>query len=159
DNLTVSLRDQPARDPGFPYVALDPAIAAASSRYILQGDRSGIIPISQVVITNSPSTGGQPSTATVELRFAAPLPDRPYTLTASSALVHRVGNALDGESNARQPTGGPQFPSGDGIAGGDFVARFTVDSRSEIGTYSAGRVFLDINGNGVFDPSPVNNDQ
>jgi subtilisin-like proprotein convertase family protein len=159
DSLTVSLRDLPGRDSGFPYVALDPTIASQTWRYVLRGDSSGIIPISQAVVTNSASMAGQVSTATVELRFAAPLPDDRYTLTVSSALVDPVGNALDGESNASQPTGSPQFPSGDSIAGGDFVARFTVDSRPEIGTMSAGRVFVDINGNGVFDPTGVNNDQ
>jgi subtilisin-like proprotein convertase family protein len=156
DSITVSLRDQPTRDDDFLYAAIDPIVAAQTSRYVLRGDLSGIIPISQAVVTNNDSMA---NTARVELRFAAPLPDDRYTLTVSSALVDPVGNALDGESNATQPTGGPQFPSGDGIAGGDFVARFTVDSRPEIGTLSAGRVFLDINGNGVFDPSPVNNDQ
>jgi hypothetical protein len=159
DSLTVSLRDLPARDPGFPYVALDPTIASQTWRYVLRGDSSGIIPISQAVVTNSASTGGQPGAATVELRFTAPLPDDRYTLTVSSSLVDPVGNALDGESNASQPNGAPQFPSGDGVAGGDFVARFTVDSRPEIGTYFDSKVFLDINGNGVFDPTGVNNDQ
>src|SRR5262249_9634829 len=74
DSLTVSLRDLPARDAGFPYVALDPTVAAQTSRYILRGDRVGIIAISQAVVTNSPSTAGQAGTATVDLLFAAPLP-------------------------------------------------------------------------------------
>src|SRR5262249_35173728 len=105
DSLTVSLRDLPARDGGFPYVAIDPADASQPSRYVLRGDRSGIIAVGRVVVTNSPSAAGQVGTATVDLQFAAPLPDDRYTLTVSSALVDPAGNALDGESNASQPTG------------------------------------------------------
>lgn len=45
------------------------------------------------------------------------------------------------------------FPSGDGVPGGDFVARFTIDSRPEVATYAAGSAWVDTNGNGVFDPT------
>ena len=38
-------------------------------------------------------------------------------------------------------------PSGDGVPGGDFVARFTVDSRPEIGCLPRGSVWVDTNGN------------
>ena len=62
-----------------------------------------------------------------------------------------VGNRLDGESNADEPQDGPLFPSGDGQPGGDFVARFTVDSRPEFGTYHSGSVWVDTNGNRIFD--------
>src|SRR5688572_17280124 len=63
-----------------------------------------------------------------------------------------AGNRLDGESNADEPSGAPFFPSGDGNAGGDFVARFTIDSRAEIGTFALGTSYIDINGNTVADP-------
>ena len=51
-----------------------------------------------------------------------------------------------------QPMDAPTFPSGDGVSGGDFVARFTVDSRAELGSWAAGTAYLDVNGNFVFDP-------
>ena len=69
---------------------------------------------------------------------AEPLPDDRFTLTVSDAVRDLEGNALDGETNAVQPT----FPSGDNVPGGDFVARFSVDSRPELGTYGAGQVFI-----------------
>ena len=47
----------------------------------------------------------------------------------------------------------PEFPSGDGVPGGDFVSRFTVDSRAELGTWAAGNVWIDTNGNFTFDPN------
>ena len=49
-----------------------------------------------------------------------------------------AGNQLDGESNAAEPNGAPMFPSGNGVPGGNFVGRFTVDSRPEIGVWSNG---------------------
>src|SRR5262249_33938707 len=67
-------------------------------------------------------------------------------------------NALDGENNAAQPLETPSFPSGDGQPGGAFVARFTVDSRPELGTYVNGVAYVDINGNGTFDPTGEDND-
>ena len=69
----------------------------------------------------------------------------------SDNLVDPVGNALDGESNAATPQSA-SFPSGDGVVGGDFVARFTVDSRPEIGVTASTRVYVDINGNFIYDP-------
>src|SRR4029078_999076 len=71
-------------------------------------------------------------------------------------LVDDVGNALDGESDAAEPAVVPimpHFPSGDGQPGGDFGARFTVDSRPEVGTWAAGTVYVDTNGNTSFDPT------
>ena len=65
-----------------------------------------------------------------------------------------AGNRLDGEMNTVEPHEYVQYqwPSGDGIPGGDFVARFTVDSRPEIGVYHSGSVWVDTNGNFIFDP-------
>ena len=48
-----------------------------------------------------------------------------------------------------QPGGAEE---GDGQPGGSFTARFTVDSVPEIGTYYFGAAYVDINGNGTFDP-------
>lgn len=158
DSLTISLRDLPARDALFLYEAIHAGVAGQAGHYVLTGDHNGIIPVDQVIVTNAPAVAGQPATATVELRFAKPLPDDRYTLTLSSTLVDRAGNGLDGENNAPQPLENPTFPSGDGQPGGDFVARFTVDSRPEIGTYSNGAVYVDINGNGYSDPTGNNND-
>lgn len=91
--------------------------------------------------------------AAIILDFEGALPDDRYTLTVSDEIRDFAGNQLDGNSNASQPTGSPIFPSGDGISGGDFVARFTVDSRPELGTWAAGSMWADINGNQLFDPN------
>jgi len=95
------------------------------------------------------------SAAAVTLTFASPLPDDRFTLTVFDSIRDPAGNKLDGESNAAQPVGTPAFPSGNGVSGGNFVARFTVDTRPEIGTVSAGSVYIDINGNFLFDPQNV----
>jgi len=63
-----------------------------------------------------------------------------------------AGNKLDGESHAAEPHENPEFPTGDEIPGGDFVARFTVDSRPELGVYHSGSVWVDTNGNFSYDP-------
>ena len=113
------------------------------------------------------------ATATITLGFDDPntpnyveaLPDDRFTLTISDSLVDPAGNQLDGESNANEPheetdavpDTHPDFPSGDGVPGGDFVARFTVDSRPEIGIWATGTAYIDINGNFLFDPQ--NEDQ
>lgn len=91
--------------------------------------------------------------AAITLDFESPLPDDRYTLTISDEIRDVAGNQLDGNTAASQPTGSPVFPSGDGISGGDFVARFTVDSRPELGTWAAGSMWADINGNQLFDPN------
>jgi hypothetical protein len=152
-SLTVHLRDLPLRFPGFLYGAIHAAIASSPGHYQLVGDQNGIIPIAQVVVMNAPVVAGQFAAATVELRFDAPLPDDRFTLTLSEKIVDLGGNQLDGESNAQEPQGNPSLPSGDGVSGGDFVARFTVDSRPEVGTYLGdGTWYVDLNGNGLFDP-------
>ncbi len=156
NSLTLSFRDLPDRDAtNFPnHVALDALLAQASS-YSIKGDLSGYITIQQIIVTNDPVVDGQPATATVQLIFAAPLPDDRFTLTISDHIADPAGNALDGESNAAEPQGAPTFPSGDGVPGGSFTARFTVDSRPEIGVYDHGQTRADINGNGVWDPLGV----
>ncbi len=81
------------------------------------------------------------------------LPDDRYTLTIDDSLIDPAGNHLDGENNSVEPNGGGTFPTGDGRPGGDFVARFTVDSVAEIAVVSAGTVWADINGNSIYDPN------
>lgn len=98
------------------------------------------------------------ATGRVILTFAEPLPDDRFTLTVNDSVRDPVGNRLDGESNADEPNAAPTFPSGDGQSGGDFVARFTVDSRPEIGVWSGGSVYLDTNRNYVFDTEGKDND-
>ena len=120
---------------------------------MLVGDRVGTIAIQSVTVMAEPAKGGEPATAMITLNFFAPLPDDRYTLTVRDSLVDPVGNKLDGESNAVEPQVPPTFPSGDGVPGGNFVARFTIDSRPEIGSYVSQAINLDINGNFVWDPA------
>lgn len=94
------------------------------------------------------------------IRFAEPLPDDRFTLTIFDSLSDHPGNGLDGEVRANQPGLEAQIlPSGNGLVGGDFQARFTVDSRPEIGVVSQAAVYVDINGNSVFDPEGQDNDE
>lgn len=157
DGLTINIQDLPNRDTTlFPnYRALVESIAANPGHYLLKGDASGVIAISAVTVVFGPDVNGQPATAQIFLNFAAPLPDDRFTLTISDSLVDPAGNHLDGESNAIQPVGTPTATSGDGVPGGSFVARFTVDSRPELGVFSDGSVYLDTNGNYFFDPTNV----
>ena len=154
NSLVISFSDLPERlAPDFLYPALKQDVAESPGHYLLVGDYNGIIPIAQVIVDNVDPISGDPATATVTLVFAEPLPDDRFTLTISDSISDPVGNALDGESNASQPQEDPLFPSGDGIPGGDFVARFTVDTRPEVGTWGAGSAWIDTNGNTFFDPN------
>jgi hypothetical protein len=164
-SLTIDVRDLPARvAPEFLYAALaagtDGNPAENLGHYHLVGDHNGVIVIENVqfIPDPDPAEHGQPATGRIVLTFAAPLPDDRFTLTISDALVDPAGNALDSESNAVEPNGAPQFPSGDGQPGGPFVARFTVDTRAEIGVWAAGSVYVDTNGNFVHDPTGKDGD-
>ncbi|MEL6896698.1 MAG: dockerin type I domain-containing protein, partial [Planctomycetota bacterium] len=163
DSLTIDLLDGPNRvAPNFLFNAVQQQIAENPGHYQLIGDHTGIIAIDTITVTNNPVVGGQPASASVVLTFFEPLPDDRFTLTVFDEIIDPANNGLDGESNADQPNGGPPelvLPSGDGVPGGDFVARFTVDSRPEVGTHSQGIVYADINGNGVWDPEGEDNDQ
>lgn len=143
------------RAPGDVYPALNPDTARQAGNYRLVGDATGVVTISGVDVYNPTPLAGALATATVTLYFAEPLPDDRFTLTVSDHILDPVGNALDGESNAEQPSGNPLFPTGDYVSGGPFVARFTIDSRPEIAVYSDGTVYPDINGNWVWDPTNV----
>lgn len=108
------------------------------------------------LIDSSGTLGVAPlNSASVTLTFATPLPDDRFTVTVSDNLVDPAGNQLDGESNAIGPVEPPLFPTGDGVPGGSFAGRFTIDTRPEIGVWSAGTALIDINGNLLYDPENV----
>jgi len=156
NSLIVHFQDLPARAPGFLYPALDYFMTAqeAANLFQVKGDANGIVQIAGAIITNPfPNAVGQIPTATIELIFAKPLPDDRFTLIIDDSLRDPANNRLDGESNADEPNGAPNFPSGDGNAGGDFVARFTIDSRAELGVWNSASVYIDINGNNFYDPT------
>jgi hypothetical protein len=153
NSLTIQLKDVPSRAPGFLYGAVDPVTAVTPGTYVVKGDATGIAAISSIVLINNPVAVGAVPTASVQITFAKPLPDDRFTLTINDNLLDPAGNKLDGESNAAEPNGAPTLPSGDTHAGGAFVARFIVDSRAELGTYSSGSVYVDTNGNYLFDPA------
>ncbi len=104
------------------------------------------------VIASTGLTTANLATARVNLTFAQPLPDDRFTLTVSDNLIDPVGNKLDGETNSSQPI--PFFgTTGDGIPGGSFNSRFTIDSRPELGTVIPTTISIDINGNFAWDPN------
>ncbi len=155
-SITVSIQDLAARDAAFLYDALQADAAGNPAgnpgHYQVVGDHNGLIAIDSVVFAAGPGVADEAAMGTLTLHFAQPLPDDRFTLTISDAIVDPAGNALDGDSNAAEPNEGPTYPTGDGQPGGDFVARFTVDSRAEIGTWANGIVYVDTNGNNIFDP-------
>jgi subtilisin-like proprotein convertase family protein len=151
-DLQITIQDLPERTAAFLYQALKLDIADAPGNYLLVGDHVGPIAIDNIAFGTSTQVG-DPAFTFIGLYFDSPLPDDRYTLTISDNLVDPAGNHLDGESNAVEPQEDPQFPSGDGVPGGDFVARFTVDSRPEIGSYVSKDIDIDINGNFVWDPA------
>jgi Ca2+-binding RTX toxin-like protein len=150
--LTINFTDPGPREGAFLYPALKQIVAEQPGHYLLVGDANGVIPISCITVVNDPVVEGQPATASVILGFFNPLPDDRYTLTIGDSIVDISGNRLDGENNAIEPQEEPLFPTGDGVPGGSFVARFTVDTRPEIGVFAAQSVYLDTNGNFFFDP-------
>lgn len=152
DSLSIRIQDLPSRVAEFLYQALDNGVALNPGHYSVRGDFSGIIPIESVQFISDPLVAGQPARGTIVLNFVVPLPDDRFTLTISDLLVDPAGNRLDGETNAVEPTANPFFPTGDGQPGGDFTARFTVDSRPELGVWAASSVWVDTNGNFTFDP-------
>lgn len=160
-SLVISFQDLANRVPGFLYQAMagvsgttNAAIAADPGHYRVVGDVNGAIPIASVVYTADPVVADQVATGYVTITFAQPLPDDRFTLTVADSLVDPANNRLDGDSNGDEPQDPtPVFPSGDGTSGGNFTARFTVDSRPELGTFAAGSLWIDINGNQTFDPN------
>ncbi len=140
--------------------ALLPALAAGSVRFtlgpvIVNGPAIGTVPANPAVADVFEVLGER-----VVLTTSAPLPDDRFTFRINDSIRDPAGNLLDGESDANEPNaiGVPNFPSGDQQPGGDFAARFTVDSRPEVATWSQGVVYADINGNFVWDPEGKDND-
>ncbi|MEX2174318.1 MAG: dockerin type I domain-containing protein, partial [Pirellulaceae bacterium] len=179
NSIVISVQDLPPRVRGFLFPAIKADVADNPGHYQIKGDNNGFIPILDVVVVAPiPADPGPPpaevlATATIELVFrlpgldgvfntaddiGKPLPDDRFTLIVSDEGVQDpAGNNLDGESNAAEPHNGPIFgvdgaPTGDGQPGGNFVARFTIDSRPELGVWAAGSAYLDLNGNSRFDP-------
>lgn len=145
----------------FVYPAVNELLATTPGNYRLVGDHTGHVLITQIGFEDHTVPGDLGYTR-VTLYFAEPLPDDRYTLTVFDTISDDVGNALDGESQAASPFDEPGpdiFPSGDLVPGSDFVARFTVDTRPEIGTYAYEAAHVDTNGNFVFDPEGEDNDQ
>jgi len=155
-SLRINVQDLPNRDALFLYNTLqentngDPA--EDPGNFLLVGDANGVIPIQTIAFNATALVAGSPAEGEIILTFATPLPDDRFTLTVSDDVVDPAGNGLDGETNATEPQEPPTFPTGDGQAGGDFVARFTVDSRPELGLYHSGSVWVDTNGNFDYDP-------
>ncbi|HLA84109.1 MAG TPA: hypothetical protein VJL29_04890, partial [Thermoguttaceae bacterium] len=151
-SLSIDFLDLPVRvAPDFLYDALKQDVAEQPGHYRVVGDANGVIPIQQVIVTQSIGLDNI-ARATVQLVFFEPLPDDRFTLTVSDSIMDPVGNRLDGENNAIEPQENPLFPTGDRVPGGEFIARFTIDSRPEIGVWAAGSVWVDTNGNFNFDP-------
>ncbi|MBX3412267.1 MAG: hypothetical protein KF708_06075 [Pirellulales bacterium] len=165
-SIVVNFLDNPPRVQQFLYEAVFAALASQPGNYTLIGDRTGYVTIVQAIPTFT-TIAGVPALASVELVFSEPLADDRYTFSVSQNLRDPAGNALDGESSAAGPFAGnpapqdtpPFFPTGDGSPGGGFVSRFTVDSRPELGTYASTTIYLDINGNAIWDPQGQNNDR
>ncbi len=153
--ISIDVQDLPDRlAPDFLYPALVESIAEFPGHYQVVGDANGIIPIEDVQFVSDVVVDGQPATGTIIITFVNPLPDDRFTLTVSDALIDPACNHLDGESNADEPHEEADilFPTGDGVPGGEFVARFTIDTRPEVGVWAAGNVWVDTNGNFEFDP-------
>ncbi|MCO6458749.1 MAG: hypothetical protein J5I93_25865 [Pirellulaceae bacterium] len=160
-SLSITVRDWPARsnlDPDFLYPALLEAVVETPGNIRLVGDHSGVIAIDTIDFVSNPVVNGQPATGTIILTFTQPLPDDRFTLTIFDNVVDPVGNRLDGETDTIEPEDDPRLPSGDGQPGGDFIARFTIDSRPEIATVCCGGIYVDANGNLIFDPEGQDND-
>lgn len=158
NSLVISVEDLPVRVTNFLYDALKEDVAEQAGHYRLVGDHNGIIPISGIDYQNVTLQNGSVATGTITLTFFEPLPDDRFTLTVSDSLVDPANNALDGESDAPEPQESPDFPTGDGVPAGQFVARFTVDSRAELAIWAAGSIYVDTNGNFVFDTEGKDND-
>jgi hydrogenase maturation factor len=139
------------------YILVTTGAAAGQVRRITAYNATTGAMTLDIALLNTPAAGDlititKAATATVTLNFASPLPDDRYSLTVKDNLVDPANNRLDGESHQIEPQG-PLFPTGDGVPGGNFVARFTVDSHPEIGNYVSQQINIDINGDFVWDPS------
>ena len=91
-------------------------------------------------LSNPGDANTQPAVGTIELQFAQPLPDDRYRIIVSNQICDPAGNSLTSSSTT---TGATEIT----------IAQFTLDHQAEIGVWSRGRVYLDTNGNRVFDTS------
>lgn len=164
NSIDIVFLDAPVRGPGgqFVYPAVNTLVAETIGNYELIGDHTGraLITQAEVVSTSYDADGVR---TTVRLTLNSYLPDDRFTLKVSDNIVDDAGNRLDGDTQATAPFEEALqqlllFPSGDGQPGGPFAARFTVDSRPEIGSYAGARVNVDINGNFVWDLEGQDND-
>ncbi len=162
--ITINVQDLPPRfAPFLNEIAFKPELVEgndhADGGITLIGDANGRIAFKVYANVVTPTTPGQPATGTIQLRFTdangnpIALPDDRYTLYIDDEVIRDpAGNKLDGESNAQEPVNQPTFPTGNGLPGGNFTARFTIDSRPELGDFAASRVYIDANGNFIYDP-------
>ena len=153
-SLTIRIEDGPDRMMGALDAALDIPPAQIVDNFLLWGNTHGQITIAGVTVQNLDPELGEPALATIRLDFGIRLPDDRYKLLIFDSLSDPSGNPLDGEANFG-------LPSGDGNPGGTFDVMFTVDTVAELGTWAAGSVYLDLNGNFAFDPNvgdPANRD-
>ncbi len=163
-SIVIHVQDLPPRfAPFLNEIAFKPELVEGNNHadggITVIGDANGRMAFLVYAHLDTPTPPGQPATGTITLVFTdangvpTPIPDDRYTLFIDDAIiVDPAGNILDGESNAQEPVNQPQFPTGNGLPGGDFTARFTVDSRPELGDFAAARVYVDINGNSIYDP-------
>ncbi len=155
DSIFITYQGGPVGAGGLEIPAVDPGLALDIRNYKLVGDNSGTI-----LITGSALVSSSATQVVVRLDFSKPLPDDRFSLTISDEISDAANNALDGNSQAASPgNAGSVLPSGNGIAGGSFVGRFTVDSRPELGAVSEGLIYADINGNFVWDVVGKDDDQ
>lgn len=162
DNLSIPVRDLPARTAAFIYqavstgppAAVNTSVSLPLEAVVLTGDANGVIPIASIVFRPT-NNGPGIATGNIIISFVTPLPDDRYTLRLNSEnILDPAGNALNGENDSAEP-GAATFPTGDGRPGGDYLARFTVDSRPEIGVWASGTVWVDINGNSIYDQDNI----
>jgi hypothetical protein len=129
NSLSIRVRDLGNRAGSFLQNALIEQKATNVANYALRGDFSGPITIQSVQVQPLVVVSGQPAEADIILHFASPLPDDRFTLDFANVLFDAAGNA-----------------------GAAYSTRFTIDSRAEIGTWAGGSVWVDTNGNGLWDP-------
>lgn len=154
NSLDVTFRDGPVRGATLGnHSAINDVLATEVGNFRLVGDASGEIAITSIQLVSEDRNNGVGALATYRLFFDGLLPDDRITLIVSDSITDDAGNRLDGETNTLAPTDTPILPSGDGVPGGSFQARFTVDSRAEIAVYGQGDIKVDINGNYAFDPT------
>ena len=155
NSIDITFLDEPGRTAEFDYAAVNRLLATNVGNYQLIGDANGVILLDHAEIVadyNTNIDGLNKRLTTVRLFFVESLPDDRLTLTVFDRIMDDPGNALDGDVKATGPgTDIYVLPTGDGVPGQSFAARFTVDSRPELGVWGAGSVWVDTNGNFIFD--------